>query len=136
MRGNSDDDARPPLAVHRVGEVADIEQDDREVEVLHELSQARMLPRKFVTDPERERYPKADENGKGNEPIFFVVREQVLTEGSHSYRSRIVLLDDPTTPDAVAHRIEKYFFVVGNDTFHHYNIKKHRRLRMEVNVLV
>jgi hypothetical protein len=119
LRGKSDDDARPPLAIYRVRKVADVEQDDWKVEVLHELSQSWVFSRELVADPEWERYPKSDEHRKGNEPVLFIVREKILAKDTHSHWRRIVLLDYPPTPDTIAHWIKKYLSVVGNDALHH-----------------
>ena len=68
LRSETDDEARPPLAVDRVGQVADVEQDDGRVgEVTSALNQTTGLA-VAAREPEGDRKEESDEDSEGNEP--------------------------------------------------------------------
>ena len=94
----ADHEARPPHPVDRVRQVADVEQDDRRVDVLRRARGERVLAREAVHEPERDGHEQAEEDREGDEPVRLAVREELLAERAHGYGARVVLLDDPSGP--------------------------------------
>lgn len=68
------------------------------MDVLRGVTDPRALRRELVHEEERNGHEQADEDRKGNQPVFLSDCEELLSEGTHGDRVAVVLLDDPSTP--------------------------------------
>ena len=71
LRGKTDNDARPPLSVDGVGQVSNVESNDRGVNISSDPGDDRARLREAVGKPERDWEEESKEDGKRHEPVRF-----------------------------------------------------------------
>ena len=75
LRGKTDNDARPPLSVDGVGQVSNVEGNDRGVNIRSDSGDDRARLREAVCEPERNWEEESKEDGKRHEPVRFADSE-------------------------------------------------------------